>query len=152
MYNDVQTMMQPAAEDIFRGIGVEVALSHPDDFRKVRETLTRMGQREGDDTLVQTCYILHRRGRYVIAHQKELEWLDGRPVTVSEDDIALRNLITSLLHEWKLLSIDEEDVGPVAPMSALKIIAHRDKDRWNLIPRYDIGGVRRRVVASQPIY
>lgn len=140
-------------DDIFRGIGVEVSLPSKDvpgqagedarraDFLKVRETLMRMGMQEGDDTLVQSCYILHKRGRYVIAHLSELEQLDGANVTPCLDDIAVRNRVAILLENWELVDIYEDDdaLEPAAPVSVLKILPHRDKARWNLVSPYDIG-------------
>lgn len=136
-------------DDIFDGIGIEVALPHPDqarvDFLKVRETLTRIGKADDQQTLTQQCYILHKRGRYVIAHLRELQWLDGSPVEPTDDEIAIRNRVAILLENWGLVDIldGDEDLAPLAPMGSLRVISYRDKDKWELVSGYDIGGLER---------
>ena len=129
-------------EDIFRGLGVEVTLKSDDDFLKVRETLTRMGiSSRKDKKLYQSCHILHKRGRYSIMHFKELFEMDGLDSNISEEDIGRRNTISKLLEEWELLNIIEEieDDEPVVDMRNIKIISHKDKGDWELVPKYHIG-------------
>ena len=129
-------------EDIFRGLGVEVTLKSDDDFLKVRETLTRMGiSSRKDKKLYQSCHILHKRGRYAIMHFKELFEMDGLESNISDEDIGRRNVISNLLEEWELLDIIEEieEDEPIADVRKIKIISHKDKDDWELIPKYHIG-------------
>jgi len=129
-------------EDIFQGLGVEIELESEDDFLKVRETLTRMGvSSRKEKKLYQSCHILHKRGRYAIMHFKELFELDGLDSNISDNDIGRRNSIAKLLQEWELLKVIEEfeDDEPMAKVSQIKIISHRDKDDWELIPKYHIG-------------
>ena len=129
-------------EDIFRGLGVEVTLKSDDDFLKVRETLTRMGiSSRKDKKLYQSCHILHKRGRYAIMHFKELFEMDGLESNISDEDIGRRNAISNLLEEWELLDIIEEieEDEPIADVRKIKIISHKDKDDWELIPKYHIG-------------
>jgi len=129
-------------EDIFRGLGIEVQLKEKDDFLKIRETLTRIGiSSRKENKLYQSCHILHKRGRYAIMHFKELFALDGLDTDISTNDIARRNTITSLLEEWELLEIIDEDAcdEPFASLGQIKIIPHREKDDWELIPKYHIG-------------
>lgn len=121
---------------------IEVTLAKPDDFLKVKETLTRVGiASEKQKRLYQTCHILHKRGKYYILHFKELFVLDGRPSTLCEEDIARRNLIANLLHDWGLVNL--ADVGksaePEADMGQVKIIPHSKKNEWTLIAKYSIG-------------
>lgn len=132
-------------EDIFRGVGVEVEISHEEDFLKIKETLTRMGiASRKDNTLYQSCHILHKRGRYAILHFKELFLLDGKKTNIDESDYARRNTIIKLLHEWELLDVvnDEKIQSPVAELNQLKIISHKEKSEWNLVPKYTIGKKR----------
>lgn len=121
---------------------IEVRLKQPDDFLKVRETLTRIGvsSRTGKK-LFQSCHILHKRGKYYIVHFKELFALDGMPTNFSENDVARRNTITNLLAEWELVELVEpsRSADPVAPISQIKILAYREKDEWDLQPKYNIG-------------
>lgn len=129
-------------EDIFRGLGVEVTLKEKDDFLKVRETLTRIGiSSRKENKLYQSCHILHKRGRYAIMHFKELFALDGLDTDISQNDIARRNTISSLLEEWELLDIVEEetDEDQYASLGQIKIIPFKEKDDWELIPKYHIG-------------
>jgi len=129
-------------EDIFRGLGVEVTLKSDDDFLKVRETLTRMGiSSRKDKKLYQSCHILHKRGRYAIMHFKELFEMDGLESNISDEDIGRRNAISNLLEEWELLDIIEEieEDEPTVDIRKIKIISHKDKDDWELIPKYHIG-------------
>lgn len=129
-------------EDIFRGLGVEVTLNSDDDFLKVKETLTRMGiSSRKDKKLYQSCHILHKRGRYAIMHFKELFEMDGLESNISDEDIGRRNAISNLLEEWELLNIIEEieEDEPIVDVRKIKIISHKDKDDWELVPKYHIG-------------
>jgi hypothetical protein len=129
-------------EDIFNGLGVEITLKSDDDFLKVRETLTRMGiSSRKENKLYQSCHILHKRGRYAIMHFKELFEMDGLESNISDEDIGRRNAISNLLEEWELLKIIEpiEEDEPVVDVRKIKIISHKDKDDWELIPKYHIG-------------
>jgi hypothetical protein len=121
---------------------VEVILKEDDNFLKIRETLTRIGvASKKDNTLYQSCHILHKQGKYYIVHFKELFALDGKPADFSENDIARRNTVTNLLKEWKLIDIIDNDKidNPIAPISQIKIISHTDKKNWKLVPKYNIG-------------
>lgn len=134
--------MEHNDEDIFQGLGVEIKLNSKDDFLKVRETLTRMGvSARKEKKLYQSCHILHKRGRYAIMHFKELFELDGLDSNISENDIGRRNSISRLLDEWKLLKVIDsfEEDEPMANIGQIKIIAYKDKDEWELIPKYHIG-------------
>ena len=129
-------------EDIFNGLGVEVKLHSDEDFLKVKETLTRMGiSSRKEKKLYQSCHILHKRGRYAIMHFKELFILDGLESNISDDDIGRRNTITNLLEEWGLLVvIDEfEEDEPMLGVNKIKIISHKEKSEWEMIPKYHIG-------------
>lgn len=129
-------------KDVFSGFGAEVLLKEKDDFLKVRETLTRIGvASKKDKTLYQSCHILHKQGRYAIVHFKELFSLDGKPTDISENDIARRNTIASLLQDWDLLKIVNEKKieDPVVSLSQVKILSHKEKDNWQLVPKYNIG-------------
>lgn len=123
---------------------VEVRLNHPDDFLKVRETLTRIGvASRGEKKLYQSCHILHKQGKYFIVHFKELFLLDGKTSDFSENDIQRRNRITKLLSEWGLVGvINEEVIEDLAPINQIKILPHREKVEWELIPKYSIGSKR----------
>jgi hypothetical protein len=130
--------------DIFKGVGVEITLDDEDAFLKVRETLTRIGvSSRKEKVLYQSCHILHKQGRYVILHFKELFSLDGKMSTITENDFQRRNAIVNLLEEWNLLTIVEEEkariVGNLAPIHQIKIISYREKDEWELVSKYTIG-------------
>jgi hypothetical protein len=121
---------------------VEVKLSNSEDFLKVRETLSRIGlASKKDNTLYQSCHILHKQGKYYIVHFKELFLLDGKESSLSEGDIARRNRIIHLLDEWELIEIvDYKKVeDPIAPLNQIKIIPFKEKDQWNLVTKYTIG-------------
>jgi len=125
---------------------VEVKLTEPDDFLKIRETLSRIGvASKKDRTLYQSCHILHKQGRYYLVHFKELFLLDGKRSDFSEDDIGRRNTIANLLNEWRLLELVDpsKTKEPKAPLSQIKIISHKEKDSWNLVTKYNIGKKRR---------
>jgi hypothetical protein len=121
---------------------VEVKLEKEDDFLKVRETLTRIGvASRKDKKLYQSCHILHKKGRYYIVHFKELFGLDGKPSNFADGDIARRNTIVNLLLEWKLVSVvdDAKIAEPIAPLSQIKILPHKDRNEWELVAKYYIG-------------
>ena len=120
---------------------LEVTLNEPDDFLKVRETLTRIGvASRKDNKLYQSCHILHKQGRYFIVHFKELFLLDGKKSNLEENDVARRNTIATLMSDWGLLSIEGRDkLEPIAPLRQIKIISFKDKNQWNLCPKYNIG-------------
>jgi hypothetical protein len=120
-------------------IMLEVTLAEPDDFLKVKETLTRMGvASKRDSKLYQSCHILHKQGRYFITHFKELFLLDGKPSNLTENDLGRRNTIVKLLSDWGLLETVSV-VGDTAPLNQIKIISHKDKVNWELCPKYNIG-------------
>jgi len=123
---------------------IEVRLPDEDSFLKVRETLTRIGISSKDgETLYQSCHILskNQRKNYYIVHFKELFLLDGKKANFTEEDKARRNTIANLLAEWKLVELidPEKSKEPLTPMNQIKIIPHRDKETWNLVPKYNIG-------------
>lgn len=121
---------------------IEVQLQDADDFKKIVETLTRIGvASRRDSTLYQSCHILHKRGKYYIVHFKEMFGLDGRPVNISEEDIQRRNRIATLLEEWGLLTIvDSSDIkDDLLPLNKVKILPFREKQNWNLVAKYTIG-------------
>jgi hypothetical protein len=121
---------------------VEIKLKQPDDFLKVKETLTRIGvASKKDKTLYQSCHILHKQSRYYIVHFKELFMLDGKPSNFSDNDAARRNTIVNLLAEWDLVQIVDNDKvnDNIVPINQLKIISFKEKDEWNLVAKYNIG-------------
>jgi hypothetical protein len=121
---------------------VEITLAKPDDFLKVKETLTRIGiSSKTEKKLYQSCHILHKRGKYYIVHFKELFALDGLPSTLTEADIARRNTIVTLLDEWGLVkNVDPAKTANVAAgLGQIKIIPHKEKGDWELVPKYHIG-------------
>jgi hypothetical protein len=123
-------------------VGVEITLAQPDDFLKVRETLTRIGvASKKDNTLYQSCHILHKRGKYAIVHFKEMFVLDGKPSSLDASDVARRNTICDLLQQWGLAKIvaPEAIAENKAPMSQIKIVSFKDKNNWQLVSKYNIG-------------
>lgn len=119
---------------------VEVALGDQEDFLKIRETLTRIGvASKKDRKLYQSCHILHKQGKYYIVHFKELFKLDGKSSDFSDNDRARRNTIVNLLKEWGLINVVKTDKFESAPISQIKIISHKEKDSWELVPKYNIG-------------
>lgn len=121
---------------------VECTLAEPDDFLKIRETLTRIGvASRRDKTLFQSCHILHKQGRYYIVHFKELFILDGKPTNFSENDQARRNTIANLLVEWSLIKLvnPEQTSTLIVPLNQLKILAYKEKEEWELTAKYNIG-------------
>ena len=120
---------------------LEITLNEPDDFLKVRETLTRIGvASRKDNKLFQSCHILHKQGRYFIVHFKELFLLDGKKSILEENDIARRNTITQLMSDWGLISVySNASLEPMAPLRQIKIIPFKEKNNWELCPKYNIG-------------
>ena len=120
---------------------IEVALREPDDFLKVRETLTRIGvASRKEKKLYQSCHILHKQGKYYIVHFKELFALDGKKANLSLNDVQRRNRIVQLLGDWGLVSINvKESIADVAPLSQIKVLAYREKNDWTLESKYNIG-------------
>tara|TARA_R110000787_G_scaffold22954_1_gene66209 strand:+ start:1411 stop:1815 length:405 start_codon:yes stop_codon:yes gene_type:complete len=118
---------------------LEVLLKEPDDFLKVRETLSRIGvASRKEKTLYQSCHILHKQGKYYIVHFKELFALDGKDTNLSENDISRRNTIAKLLNDWGLIEV-KGDLEPMAPLSQIKILSFKEKDEWTLETKYNIG-------------
>ena len=120
---------------------VEVTLNEPDDFLKVRETLTRIGvASRKEKKLYQSCHILHKQGKYYIVHFKELFALDGKRANLFENDVQRRNRVTQLLSDWGLVNIvDKERVQDSAPLSQIKVLSYKDKGDWTLESKYNIG-------------
>jgi hypothetical protein len=121
---------------------VEVSLNDQEDFLKIRETLTRIGvASRKDKKLFQSCHILHKQGKYYIVHFKELFKLDRKQSDFSDNDRSRRNAVVKLLVEWKLVNVVKEDPIEIepAPMSQIKIISYKEKDQWDLVPKYNIG-------------
>ena len=121
---------------------VEVRINNDDDFLKIRETLTRIGvASRKDKTIYQSCHILHKQGRYYIVHFKELFALDGKPSNFGDEDKGRRNTIANLIAEWGLVELVDKNKStePVAPLSQIKVLPHREKNEWNLVAKYNIG-------------
>ena len=119
---------------------VEVALGDQEDFLKIKEALTRIGvASKKDRKLYQSCHILHKQGKYYIVHFKELFKLDGKSSDFSDNDRARRNAVVNLLKEWGLINVVKTDEFESAPISQIKIISHKEKDNWELVPKYNIG-------------
>ena len=123
---------------------VEIFLSEPDDFLKVRETLTRIGvASRKEKKIYQSCHILHKQGRYFIVHFKELFALDGKQTNITVNDLQRRNRITKLLCDWNLVEIGNEDnIQDIAPLNQIKVLSYKEKGEWILEPKYNIGGRR----------
>ena len=120
---------------------VEVTLNEPDDFLKVRETLTRIGvASRKEKKIYQSCHILHKQGKYYIVHFKELFALDGKNTNLSVNDVQRRNRIIQLLSDWGLISVVKaEAIADVAPLNQIKVLAFKEKDEWTLESKYNIG-------------
>ena len=120
---------------------LEVTLNEPDDFLKIRATLTRIGvASRKDNKLYQSCHILHKQGRYFIVHFKELFLLDGKKSNLEKNAVGRRNTIATLMSDWGLLTVEnKEQLQPIAPLRQIKIISFKDKDQWELCPKYNIG-------------
>ena len=123
---------------------LEVTLNEPDDFLKVRETLTRIGvASRKDNKLYQSCHILHKQGRYFIVHFKELFLLDGKPSNLIENDIQRRNTIATLLSDWGLVTmLKPAQAQDTAPLRQIKVIPFKEKSQWELCPKYNIGNTK----------
>ena len=126
---------------------VEVILNEPDDFLKVRETLTRIGVASRKERkLYQSCHILHKQGRYYLVHFKELFALDGKHANLTVNDVQRRNRIVKLLSDWGLISVvNESAIVDIAPLNQIKVLAYKDKDEWILEQKYNIGKKGKRV-------
>tara|TARA_R100001509_G_scaffold135285_2_gene89022 strand:- start:52 stop:483 length:432 start_codon:yes stop_codon:yes gene_type:complete len=126
-------------------IMVEVVLNEPDDFLKVRETLTRIGvASRKEKKLYQSCHILHKQGKYYITHFKELFALDGKHANLTVNDMQRRNRIARLLSDWGLVSIvNEDDIADIAPLNQIKVLSFRDKNDWVLETKYSIGSKKK---------
>lgn len=120
---------------------LEITLAEPDDFLKVRETLTRIGvASRKENKLFQSCHILHKQGRYYVVHFKELFILDGKKANLEQSDIERRNTIATLLSDWGLVEIQNKEVAQdCAPLRQIKIIGYKEKEEWELCPKYNIG-------------
>ena len=120
---------------------IEVRLNEPDDFLKVRETLTRIGvASRKEKKLYQSCHILHKQGKYYIVHFKELFALDGKYANLTVNDVQRRNRITRLLADWGLISVvKEDDIQDIAPLNQIKVLPYKDKSLWTLEQKYNIG-------------
>ncbi len=132
----VDTVVQWKQSDM-----IEVVLKEPDDFLKVRETLTRIGVASRKERKIyQSCHILHKQGKYYIVHFKELFALDGKSANITENDVQRRNRISQLLCDWGLLNIVEPDgIGELAPLNQIKVISFKEKGEWILESKYNIG-------------
>ena len=130
---------------------IEVKLNEPDDFLKVRETLTRIGvASRKEKKLYQSCHILHKQGKYYIVHFKELFALDGKYANLTVNDVQRRNRITRLLTDWGLISlVNEESIQDIAPLNQIKVLPYKDKHEWTLEQKYNIGK-KGKVEETQP--
>jgi hypothetical protein len=130
---------------------VEVVLSEPDDFLKVRETLTRIGvASRKEKKLYQSCHILHKQGRYFIVNFKELFALDGKHANLTVNDVQRRNRIIQLLADWGLISVvDVSKIENIAPLNQIKVLSYKDKQDWILETKYNIGSKKKRVDEEQ---
>ena len=118
---------------------LEVSLKEPDDFLKIRETLTRIGvASRKEKKLYQSCHILHKKGKYYIVHFKELFALDGKPANITKNDVERRNRITKLLFDWGLVELATQPTE-IAPLNQIKVLPYRDKNEWTLEQKYNIG-------------
>jgi hypothetical protein len=130
---------------------IEVTLNQPDDFLKVRETLTRIGvASRKEKKLYQSCHILHKQGRYYLVHFKELFALDGKHANLTQNDVQRRNRIAQLLEDWGLITIKEvEKITDIAPLNQIKVLAYKDKDDWVLETKYNIGSKKKKVEETE---
>ena len=130
---------------------VEIALNEPDDFLKVRETLTRIGvASRKEKKIYQSCHILHKQGRYFLVHFKELFALDGKHANLTQNDVQRRNRIAQLLADWGLISIvDVEKIQDIAPLNQIKVLAYKDKQNWTLETKYNIGSKKKRTEETE---
>jgi len=132
--NSIEVQWTPASM-------LEITLNEPDDFLKIRETLTRIGvASRKDQKLYQSCHILHKQGRYFIVHFKELFLLDGKPSNLMLNDIQRRNTIATLLADWGLVTfVTADQAKDIAPLRQIKVIPFKEKTEWQLCPKYNIG-------------
>ena len=132
--NNIEVQWTPASM-------LEITLNEPDDFLKIRETLTRIGvASRKDQKLYQSCHILHKQGRYFIVHFKELFLLDGKPSNLLLNDIQRRNTIATLLSDWGLVTfVAADQAEDIAPLRQIKVIPYKEKTEWQLCPKYNIG-------------
>lgn len=132
----VETVVQWKQSDM-----IEVLLKEPDDFLKVRETLTRIGVASRKERKIyQSCHILHKQGKYYIVHFKELFALDGKTANLTQNDVQRRNRITQLLSDWGLITIvNDETITDIAPLNQIKVLAYKEKGEWELESKYNIG-------------
>ena len=130
---------------------LEVTLNEPDDFLKVRETLTRIGvASRRDKKLFQSCHILHKQGRYYLVHFKELFALDGKHANLTVNDVQRRNRISQLLADWGLIGIvDVSKIQDIAPLNQIKVLAYKDKQDWILETKYNIGAKKKKVEVTE---
>ena len=130
---------------------VEVVLNEPDDFLKVRETLTRIGvASRKEKKIYQSCHILHKQGRYYLVHFKELFALDGKHANLTVNDVQRRNRIAQLLADWGLIGIvDVTKIVDIAPLNQIKVLAYKDKQDWILETKYNIGSKKKRVEETE---
>ena len=130
---------------------VEVVLSEPDDFLKVRETLTRIGvASRNEKKIYQSCHILHKQGRYYLVHFKELFALDGKKANLTVNDVQRRNRIAQLVADWGLVSIvNPETIQDIAPLNQIKVLAYKDKQDWILETKYNIGAKKKKVEETE---
>ena len=130
---------------------VEVVLGEPDDFLKVRETLTRIGvASRKEKKIYQSCHILHKQGRYYLVHFKELFAIDGKHANLTLNDVQRRNRIAQLLADWGLISIvDADKIQDIAPLNQIKVLAFRDKQDWILETKYNIGSKKKRTEETE---
>ena len=130
---------------------IEVTLNEPDDFLKVRETLTRIGvASRKEKKIYQSCHILHKQGKYYLVHFKELFALDGKHANISLNDIQRRNRIIQLIADWGLISVVNPDkIVDIAPLNQIKVLSYRDKDDWILETKYNIGSKKKRVEETE---
>lgn len=128
-------------DDIFFGLGVEIKLKNKEDFLKVKETLTRLGvSSKKEKKLYQSCHILHKRGRYAIMHFKEMFILDNLESDISREDVQRRNTIVKLLVDWGLVeALDDERYADQLSLARIKILPYKEKNEWELIPKYHVG-------------
>ena len=132
--NNIEVQWTPASM-------LEITLNEPDDFLKIRETLTRIGvASRKDQKLYQSCHILHKQGRYFIVHFKELFLLDGKPSNLMLNDVQRRNTIATLLADWGLVTfVTADQAKDIAPLRQIKVIPFKEKTEWQLCPKYNIG-------------
>lgn len=134
--------MDNEEEDVFEGFGVKVSLPTDKSFTLIMETLTRIGYpSKTENTLFQSCHIFHKRGQYAIMHFKEMFYFDGKEPQLSDTDIVRRDSIAKLLEQWNMLAIEDE-IDTEFSLKEILVVPHRDKGKWKLVPKYDVG-VRR---------